>query len=197
MNLLNKAKDYFNLNYLGKSNISLSKAILIFYLIIASNFTKDLYSGQLYDFLKTNRYAKHSIGFVTMYVIMTHFAGITDSKKALLYSTFGYLWFVFTTKLDLKWNLIIIGLMIFGAIYESNLIDKEIKSEDDEALEEKDKKKIKAENDNIKMVIAITILVITVIGTISYFNKKTVQYGGNFDTEKYIFGGSKRFKLTL
>ena len=177
----------FNLSYLGKSHISLSKAVLLFYLIVANNHTKDLFSGQLTEFIKNNRYAQHFIGYITMLIIVNSAAGVTDTQKAIIYSAVAYLWFIFTTKLDLRWSLLIIGAMVFGVIYESTMVDREIQSEDDQALERFDKEKIKNRHNRLKSVTVIAIILITIIGTLSYFNKKQVQYGGNFDGMKFMF----------
>ncbi len=191
--LMDILENFLSLNYMGQSNISLGKAVLLFYLIIASNFTTDLYSSQLYDFLKNNRYSKHGIGFLIMTIIIIHIAGITDPQKAITYSILGYIWFVFTTKLDLHWNLAIIGLMVVGALYESTMADKEIKSDDDEALETEDKNKIKLKHNKIKSYLVIATILVTLLGTLSYLNKKKIQYGGDFDATKFILKGGSRY----
>ena len=80
--------NFFNLSYLGKSHISLSKAVLLFYLIIGNNYTSELFSGQLTDFIKENRYAQHLIGYLTMLVVVNSFAGVTDTKKSLIYGSY-------------------------------------------------------------------------------------------------------------
>jgi hypothetical protein len=187
--------DILNLTYLGKSNISLAKAILLFYLIIANNHTKELFSGQFTNFIEDNRYAQHVIGFITMMVMLNIAGGINDAKKNLLYTSLAYGWFTMTTKLDLHWNLLIIALLFSGLIYEFGLVDKEIKSLDDESLEEIDIAKIKKKHNRMKTGIIIAIIFVTLIGTFTYYNKKKVQYGGNFDPMKFIFSKSKIYKL--
>ena len=86
--------------------------------------------------------------------------------------------------------------MVFGLLYENTMIDKEIKSEDDEALEEEDKERIKGKHNKLKMGVVIAIMLITMIGTYSYFNKKRLQYGGDFDGMKFLFEKPKRYHLT-
>lgn len=185
---MNSIENVLNLNYMGRSSISMSKAVLLLYLIISNNYTDNLLSGQLREFIKNNRYAQHFIGYITMLVIINVLGGVSDPQMAALYSLIGYLWFIFTTKLDLSWNLLIIGVMVIALLYENTMMDKEIQSRDDQALEESDKKKIRNRHNRVKTLIIISILVITVIGTALYFNKKQVQYGGNFDSMKYVFG---------
>ena len=169
-------ENIFNINHLNTSGITLTKALLFFYIIIASNFTKNLYSGQMREFFDNSRYAQHLIGFVTMLVIIINVGGVTEILPALIYSLIGYVWFIFTTKLDLKWNLIIFGLIVVGYLYESKMLGKEIESENDQALFDIDKNKIKKKNNKMKKLIAGSIIAVTFIGTLFYFNKKQGQY---------------------
>jgi hypothetical protein len=182
-----------NLNYLGKSNISLSKSILLFYLIIANNHTKELFSGQFTQFVQDNRVAQHLIGFLTMVVLLNMVGGVYDTKKNVIYSLLAYTWFTLTTKLDLHWNLLIIALLSFGLFYENTLMDKEIKSLDDESLEEKHLQKIKTRHDKLKTGIAISIMLVTFVGAFTYYNRKQVQYGGGFDPVKFLLSRPSKY----
>ena len=76
------------------------------------------------------------------------------------------------------------------AIKEKKRIRKEIKK-----LEEEDKNKIKNRHNNDKMTYVIAILLITIIGTALYYNKKKVQYGGNFDSMKFMLGKGMRYNF--
>ncbi len=192
MNILD---NLFNLKYLGKSNISLSKAVLIFYLVIGNNYTGELFSGQLTDFIRSNRYAQHVIGYLTMMTIINSIGGVTNVQRTAVYSLIAYLWFTFTTKLDLRWSFLLIGFMVMGLLYESQMVDKEVRSEDDEALEEQDKEKIRNKHNKMKTAVVIAIMLVTFIGVWGYFNKKKVQYGGNFDGMKFIFQAPKCYRL--
>lgn len=163
--------------------------LLIFYLFIGSGYVKELYSGQMKDFLLSNRYAQHFIGYTSLFLITSEFSDIYDPKYNLFYSALAYIWFIFTTKLDLQWNLAIILLLIFGYIYEKQLLFKQEQSEKDPVLEENDKNNIKQKHAKIRMIILVSIVLITLIGTVFYANKKIEQYGGNFDLEKYLLAG--------
>lgn len=169
-----------------KSSMSIVTALLIFYMLVANNFIGNLYSGQLKDYISANRWVQHLIGCITMLLIIIEIGGVTDGYKALFYTIIGYIWFILTTKLDIQWNLAIIGLLIIGFVYEKQMFAKEESSEEDQALEETDKKKIRKGNKDMKRVIFITILTVTVIGTIMYLNKKRAQHGGSFDTLKFF-----------
>lgn len=176
------------------SNISMSKALLLFYVIIASNFTKNLYSGQLRDYFENNRIAQHLIGLITMLVVVVNFGGVNNIIPALIYTMFSYIWFILTTKLDLKWNLVILGLMVIGFMYESNMFNKEVESTDDESLEKEDIEIIKNKNNYTKIMIFLSIFIVTLIGTIFYANKKKIQHGGNFDPIQFIIANRGGYK---
>jgi len=190
MDILDKV---INLKYENSTNtVTLSKALLIFYLLIANNYTKDLYSGQLSQYIQNNRLGQHFIGYLTMIVIMTSFAGITDIKMAIIYSTIVYAFFIITTKLDLIWNLGILFILIFAYLYETNLDNKEKKLGKDQAIDKNDIKRIKRKNNRMKKIILASVLIVSIIGFFFYFKKKKEQYGGNFDIDKFIFEKGKK-----
>ena len=185
---MNQIDNLFNVKYMEQSSISLSKIVLLFYLVIANNYTNNLLSHQFRDFMKDNRYAQHFIGYLTMLVLISIVGGVTDPTLATTYSLIAYLWFIFTTKLDLSWNLLIIGIMVFFLLYENTMLDKEVRSESDQALEEQDKEKIKNRHNRLKALVVVAILIITIIGGSFYLNKQIVQHGGDFDGVTYVFG---------
>jgi len=183
----------FNMNYISRSNVSISQALLIFYVLIASHFTNDLFAKQFKKFLSGNRIAQHVIGFITMLIIIINVAGIQDTKPAILYSLIAYVWFIFTTKLDLQWNMIIILLLLFGFLYENQLAKKEKSSATDKALTSEDIKNIENKHNRYKTYLVISVMLITLTGTILYANKKWIQYdgenqsgGGQFDLIKFF-----------
>ena len=180
----------FNIKFHSK-DVSLTKPLLFFYLIIASNFTKNLYAGQLRDLFENNRMAQHVVGFITMLVLITSLSGTNELTQIGLYSVIGYLWFVLTTKLDLHWNLAIILLLFVGYIYENKLRVKDKSTDTDQALDQKEKDMVKNKTTRMRTIIASSILLITGIGTFQYFQKKQGQYGGGFDASKFLFENCK------
>jgi len=172
-------------------NITLSKALLLFYIVVAGNFTKNLFSGQLKDFLE-QRWAQHTVGFITMLIIVMEFAGISKPTSAIAYSIMAYGWFILTTKLDLHWNFAIIGLLIFGYLYEYKMDKKEIATKNDPVLDEENREKILKKHKSTKTIIAMSIFIVTVLGTAQYLFKKKGQYGGGFDLDKFILNGRNK-----
>lgn len=168
------------------NNMSLSKVLLVFYLIIATNFTNNLVSKQLKEFIEDSRIAQHIIALVTMLVLITSIGGVVDTKKAVFYSIFGYVWFLFTTKLDIHWNMVIIMILVAGYLYENSISEHEQELSDDKNVDKKKKEEIIRNDNNIKSGIVYAAILVTVIGTLMYNTKKQVQYGGGFDPVTYL-----------
>jgi len=171
---------------LNKS-MSMGQAVLLFYMLIGTNFTKDLYSGKLRDFIKENRYAQHFVGLFIMFFIITHYTKVDNMQQSIMFSIFSYMWFIFSSKLDIMWSLSTILLLVIAFLYETNMEFKEKRIEKDQALYPTDKKRIRKHHDTVKKIVTVALIAVTLIGTYQYFNKKVVQYGGNFDTTKFLF----------
>jgi hypothetical protein len=165
---------------------SLSKAFLIFYLITTINFTNDLVSKQMKKFLEENRIAKHFLGFITMFVLINTVAGLNDQKQALLYTVLLYTWFIFSTKLDIHWNMIIIALLFLGYLRDNDLEEKHKLIIEDTVLSSEDKSKILEQRKYQNYYLLGGILGVTLLGTVFYSRKKEVQYGGGFDAIRYF-----------
>jgi hypothetical protein len=170
----------------NNSIMSLSKTLLIFYVIIASQFTGGLLGKQLKDYIEQNRIAQHTIAFILLLVLINLIGGVDDMKKVILYGLIGYTWFIFTTKLDIQWNLIIIVLLIIGYLYESNFFSDEHILLKDQVLTLEEKDRLLTKNTQYRSYIVISILIITLLGTLFYEQKKGAQYGGGFSITKFL-----------
>ena len=177
----------FNINYLSQSNISLSRALLVFYVLIASQYTNGLMGKQLKTFFEENRIAQHIIGFIMMLVLIMQIGGVMEIDRALIYSIIGYVWFILTTKLDIQWNLIIIFMLLVGYLYESRMINKEDELKNDKVLTTEEKTNVITNNSNIKTYMVIGILIVTLLGTFLYSQKKQIQYGGSYNMLTFLF----------
>lgn len=166
---------------------ALIRVLLLFYLVIANNFTENLFSKQLKTFFQENRYAQHLIAFITMLVLIMLIGGVTKIEKGLFYTVILYTWFIFTTKLDVQWNIVIIFLLLFGFIYESRLNEKENQIELDDSLTFSEKESLIESQRTNKFYLLITIIIVTIIGSSLYINKQEVQHGGGFDLMRFIF----------
>ena len=162
--------------------------MLLFYIIIANNMTKNLISHQLTTYIEESRYVQHIIGFIIMLALIMIVGGVNKIESGIVYALIGYTWFIFSTKLDVQWSMMIMLLLLFGFIYESKLEEKENNVLNDISLNDNEKEKIINNYNNHKMYVIGAIIALTVTGSTLYVNKKGVQYGGAFDTMTFIFG---------
>lgn len=172
---------------LQESNKSLATALLIFYLIVASNFTEGLFSKQLRTAFQQSRLAQHIIGFIMMLVIVMLIGGVTETDRALLYAGVGYVWFILSTKLDAHWNIMILLILLFAFLYESRLNERNRLTLADPALSAEEKQMVIERDSSYKTYVVLAILGVTLVGTGLYLFKKTDQYGGSFDPVTFLF----------
>lgn len=168
----------------NEKSISLSKAVLVFYMLIASNFSTNIMSKQLKSYIEDNRLVQHLIGLISMIILITTFGKVADVRVAVIYAVVGYLWFLLTTKLDIHINVIVIILLLVGYLFETQLdIDE---SKRTIVLTEEEKRRITINNNKHRKLIMILIFIVTIIGTVTYSNKKQIQYGGGYSLLKYL-----------
>ena len=175
----------------------MSNALLIFYLLIASSYCNTLFAKQMKQYVENNRYVQHFIGVLLLFVTVVTFGGVKNTKSAILYTLIGYIWFIFTTKLDLQFNIVVLLLLAVGYMYENNLVFFDSRLKDDENISEEDKKEILEKHNRIKSHIIYLILLVTIVGTLMYAYKKSQQYKDNFDFKVFLLDGpnNKNFNI--
>jgi hypothetical protein len=179
--------DIFNIQSINSSQTSLAKVLLIFYVLVASRSTDSLMAKQMRSYIQENRYVQHILGFLVMIILVTLVGGIVDTRSAIVYALVGYIWFIFSTKLDIHWNLVILILLFVGYMYENSMSVREAEIMSDNNLTEEQKNAIIANDNRYKTMIVGAVMIVTVIGTIFYSHKKIEQYGGSYDVLTYIF----------
>jgi hypothetical protein len=162
------------------------KSFLLFYLINL-NSPNNLLSKQMNNFIQDNRMIDHIIKFITLYVLMILLDVTNNHIYALMYSITIYFWFIFSTKLDIHLNLIVLAILFFSFLNNNRLNEYINDIMEDKILTDENKKIIINNQKNYSMEILIIILLITCTGNILYSNRKELQYGGGFDPIKYIF----------
>lgn len=167
--------------------MDIAKILLSFYAILAIH-NSPLLGNKMNELIDTNRIVQHVIGFILMLVIVNMVGGMTDTYDILFYGIITYLWFLFTTKLELQWNLAILLLLLVWFLYENRMnISQQIMIVKDKILNDVEKTKVIAENNKKKILVSIGLMILTFIGTGLYTKKKTVQYGGGkFDIVKFL-----------
>ena len=183
----NNICDVFNIQSINSSQTSLAKVLLIFYVLIATGSADSLMSKQMKSYIQSNRYIQHIIGFLTMIILVTLVGGIVDTRSAIIYALVGYIWFVFSTKLDIHWNMVILILLFIGYMYENSMTVREKEINSDNNLTEEQKLIIINKNNNYKAIIVGSVIIITIFGALFYSHKKVEQYGGGYDVFAFIF----------
>jgi hypothetical protein len=178
--------DISNIHGDNTSQTSLAKILLIFYILVASNCTENLLSKQTRDIINHNRYIQHMIGFMTLFVLITLVGDQVDTRTAMVYALFGYIWFVFSTKLDIHWNIAIIILLFIGYMYENNTKIRVIEIKNDNSLSESQKLYLLNDIESTNTWIVGSIIIVTILGTFFYSQKKQEQYGGGYDVFTYF-----------
>jgi hypothetical protein len=167
-------------------NASLIQVLLLFYLIIMNNHANNTLSKQMKEYLASNKLAQHFVGFTILLVLFMNFANVTKIEHGIIYASLAYMWFVFSTKLDLQWNIIILSILVVGYIAHHKFQELTSYVNQDKILSDEQKQKIIDKYFYYEMGFIIACSLITVCGTLFYIDKKTVQYGGNFSFEKFI-----------
>ena len=152
----------------------------VFYLfnIITQNKT---ISHQMSNIMTNNRIFQHVITFIMLFVLLS-----LNKKTTLLndivYSLFIYILYILSTKLDFCWSVLIL-VLLFGyyVYYTYNDIDY-----DDKNIDDNIKKKYVEKKDLYKKYFMGLLIIVVLCGTLFYNNRKTQQYGGNYDIYKYI-----------
>lgn len=175
----------FNSNDVDK--FAVARVLLVFYVLLANNYTDNLFSKQMRAYLDENRYAQHLVGFILMLILIMLLGNIKKIENGILISIFLYIWFLLTTKLDIQFSMMIILVLLFAYIYESKLREREEEVKTDVILGMERKESLLRTYNNYKLYMLLCVIVITVTGTILYMDKKDVQYGGSYSFMSYLF----------
>lgn len=185
-----KVSNIINLSDYRSNKNTILTIVLFLYLFIANNSTKNLFSGQLTNYIDDNRYAQHIIAFMTVLVLVVYMGNIQSNINIICYSILIYSWFILTTKIDLTWNIVLLAILLIYFFYQNKI--NYIENVDDPSISKKIKKNIINSNNKTKKYFVYSLLFITLIGSSIYCLKKYNQYGDRFDMTKFIFNDGLR-----
>lgn len=168
-------------------NMSLGKIMLIFYVLISGSALFPLLSKQWKRNLENDRIAQHVLGIMTMLALVILVSdGKFSIQRILSYTAIGYLWFILSTKLDLQWNIMIMGSLITFCLYQNIIKNKSEKIKNDKYLGEEDKDRLEKEEKSKYIYAMVAIISFTIGGTVLYSNKKEGQYGGGYSLANFL-----------
>lgn len=170
------------------NSISITKILLLFYVLTTNSLLQPLLSKQWKKLVENDRIIQHIIGFVTVLTITILVnEGEINYYNTITYSIIAYLWFIFSTKMDIHFNIIIICGLLGCLLYENDMKFKINKIKTDKILTE-EKKIILIEESYHKFKILMGIMMVSVIFCmVLYSGKKEGQYGGgNYSLYRFL-----------
>ena len=175
---------------------SIGRIALLSYLILASPYCSNLFSSSLKEEIENNRYAQHLILLTLIITLLIMFGnpfgfelGDNDLLNSIFIGIVLYIWIIFTTKLDLKYNVGIVIILFLYFLYESKKITVYRNIKDDTTLTiQKKEELINDYNRNQKYLLWL-IGGITVFGVCLNFNTVKIQQtgGGKMNYLDYFF----------
>jgi len=164
---------------------SVLKVLLVYY-IIALHGDKNLIGTPLKRFVTDNRLAQHAIALMTIFVLFSLLTDLSIGSN-MVYAAICYAWFVFSTKIDAHWNIMLILVLVSGFVADRQFRLNEAEAEADPNLNNTQKSIIINQNNNYRAMFVGSAALITIIGTVLYSERKAEQYGGSYDPVTYLF----------
>lgn len=176
------------MNILEKDNkFSLTKVLLLFYIFASGNALFPLLSKQWKYTLENDRLTQHLLGILTMlsFVIIIS-NGQFSNQRIFVYTFIAYIWFIISTKMDLQFNIIIYGSLLFLYLYMNNNDIEEKRLIENEFLDEYEKKEKIMEKNKKIFYYSIGIGIMTLFCSYIYSNRKEEQYGGGYSVLNFL-----------
>ena len=179
------------------SNENELDGLFLIFLGMMANFTYNLLSCPMQDFLNNSIISRHII-FLLVVTFGTTF--LLDETSNPMYhfvkAFFIYVFLIISTKMDISLSIII--FLLFVILYVVHMYIKYFNTKYNTVSKSEEKVKYKNLVDNLNLtnnIIIITILFITLYGFIKFTTTKRNKYGKKFDFSKFLFGIRKcKFK---
>ena len=190
VNIQPEVQDDDERSALGKTSIA--KVVLIFYLFAMQDYCNDLIGRPLRRFIEDNRIFQHFIGFLVIFVLLSWEGDLFGTgptlsvRDALIYSVIGYTWVIFSSKLDAHWNIILLGVLIGVFVLDNHFRSQEDEARKDPSLTAKQRMEIIKRNNLYRTWLTASAIIITIVGTLLYSDRKSEQYGGSYDVLTYL-----------
>lgn len=175
------------------NSVSITKILLLFYMLIGNSLLQPLLSKQWITTVKNDRIIQHIIGFTTMLTLAILVSDQSDQSNQfgdysnlILYTVIAYVWFIFLTKMDIHFNVMIIVLLLANYMYDNYLKAENKKILDDKILSVEMKNSIVTKNLERSTYIMFSIMALIVGGMFMYSNKKEGQYGGGYSFINFL-----------
>ncbi len=169
------------------NSVSITKILLLFYVLISNSLLQPLLSKQWITTVKNNRLIQHIIGITTMLTLSILVSEETEEyTNLIMYTIFGYLWFIFSTKMDIHFNVMIIVLLLANYMYDNYLKMENKKTLKDNILSDDIKNSLITKNTEKSYYVMFSVMALIVGGMFMYSEKKEVQYGGGYSIVNFL-----------
>jgi hypothetical protein len=165
------------------SRISILPVLLLYYISLGGN---RMMPHQMQQLLDTNDYVYHLFNILRLFISVILIGKIEDVRLAIIMTVIGYVWFIGTLKLDLKWNIFVFIVLLFGFVYDLFISERNKAILADKNLSEEDKKKIIKHHSNSRLCLVMSLIGITLIGTVIYAIRKRTQYKDEFNLITFL-----------
>jgi len=168
------------------NNIPLIKIFIIAYILIFSSLLLPMFSNKIINEIKDNKIMQHILLFIFILIIVTEYNDEFDIQMTTFYSGIIYLWFIFFTKMDKYFHIIVFSVLLLCYFYQKSLTKKTQTTSSDDVLSEEEKDGIINDLLNKDWYLTIGIMSLIVGGMLVYSNKKEGQYGGGYSLINFL-----------
>ena len=167
-------------------NYSSIKALFIFYFFMLE-FSGKTFTRNVRENIINETICKHIIKCVNIAIILRYILKISDLDKIITQTILTYLLFIFLSKMESQWTLIIMGIFVIYFLIDSKMEYSDILNKKiDKVLNDDEKIKIYKEHNVNRGILIFVLLITMIIGCSLYGKKKIVQYGGKFKLGRFI-----------
>lgn len=146
----------------------LLSSIFLFYVALSGNFLDGLFSPQMQLHFHKHKWMKHFFGFL---ILLFTISLVNTHKKlwvTIMIAVFMYIWFLLTTKINIKFILGLVGAMALGFIFAEVLRRKyHVSGDDNEDDQTDDADTIKSNTmSKALIIVCIAIFILIIISTL-------------------------------
>ncbi len=157
------------------------------YVIQLHTFSGNTMGKQLKEYLTDNRIAHHIINFIFILVLLSVFDKHSNINKILGDAIIVYFFYILTTKLDLQFSIIILLSILFFYFYKREIEIKNKRINSDSEIDKKLIQQIMKNEESRSQLFTFSITGLLIIFASYYYERKKLQYGGNFSYKKFLF----------
>ncbi len=168
-------------------NIFDIKYLLLLYLVQMTSLTNNTLGKQLKEYVYSSREMQHIINITFLMVLISILDDSRTFNNLVISSIVIYLFYLFSTKLDLQYNLILLGIIIAYYFYKKSLDNQIARIQRDTDINFDLKQSLVNNDLNKEKMIEYGLIGVLFYFVYVYLSRKTVQHGGGFSYGKFLF----------